>query len=83
MPQIDDVTVATMEIVGPESGRDMLGKVWRLFLGQAPDAVFTLDPLCAGGDPAAVAKQPLATVHLPVYRARTLCLKVRGYRARG
>jgi HPt (histidine-containing phosphotransfer) domain-containing protein len=35
----------------------VLGKVWRLFLGQAPDAVFKLETLCAGGDPVAVAKQ--------------------------
>ena len=69
MPQIDDVTVATMEIVGPESGRDMLGKVWRFFLGQAPDAVFTLDPLCAGGDPAALAKQQ---AHL----RQSICLSI-------
>ena len=34
-----------MEAVGARSGRDVVGKVWKLFLGQAPDAVFKLETL--------------------------------------
>ncbi len=56
-PLIDSEAVATMEAVGARSGRDVVGKVWKLFLGQAPDAVFKLETLAAGSDPGAVAKQ--------------------------
>jgi signal transduction histidine kinase/CheY-like chemotaxis protein/HPt (histidine-containing phosphotransfer) domain-containing protein len=56
-PLIDDGAVATMEGVGARSGRDVVGKVWKLFLGQAPDAVFKLETLATGSDPAALAKQ--------------------------
>lgn len=57
IPLIDGEAVATMEAVGARSGRDVVGKVWKLFLGQAPDAVFKLETLAQGGDPGAVAKQ--------------------------
>ena len=57
IPLIDDEAVATMEAVGARSGRDVVGKVWKLFLGQAPDAVFKLETLGAGSDPGAIAKQ--------------------------
>lgn len=46
-----------MEAVGQRNGRDVVGKVWKLFLGQAPDAAFKLETLAQGGDPAAIAKQ--------------------------
>ncbi len=35
----------------------MVGKIWKLFLSQAPDALFKLQTLGAGADPAASAKQ--------------------------
>jgi len=54
---IDSEAVATMEAVGARSGRDVVAKVWKLFLSQAPDAVFKLETLAAGGDPGAVASQ--------------------------
>lgn len=56
-PLIDEEALATMEAVGARSGRDVVGKVWKLFLGQAPDAVFKLETLGAGSDPDAFAKQ--------------------------
>ncbi len=56
-PLIDTEAVATMEGVAARSGRDVLGKVWKLFLGQAPDAVFKLETLGAGSDPSALSKQ--------------------------
>jgi len=56
-PAIDADAVATMEAVGQRNGRDVVGKVWKLFLGQAPDAAFKLETLAQGGDPAAIAKQ--------------------------
>ena len=56
-PLINEEAVATMEAVGSRSGRDVLGKVWKLFLGQGPDAVFKLETLGAGSDPAALAQQ--------------------------
>jgi two-component system sensor histidine kinase BarA len=52
---IDEEAVETMRKVGARNGRDVVGKVWKLFLGQAPDAVFKLDMLAQGGDP-----QPLS-----------------------
>jgi len=54
---IDSEAVATMEAVGARSGRDVVAKVWKLFLSQAPDAVFKLETLAAGSDPGAVARQ--------------------------
>lgn len=56
-PLIDNEAVATMEAIGARSGRDVVGKVWKLFLSQTPDAVFKLETLAQGGDPGAVAKQ--------------------------
>ncbi|MFT3724332.1 MAG: ATP-binding protein [Hyphomonadaceae bacterium] len=56
-PLIDDEAVATMEAVGARSGRDVVAKVWKLFLGQAPDAVFKLETFANSGDAAALAKQ--------------------------
>jgi signal transduction histidine kinase/DNA-binding NarL/FixJ family response regulator/HPt (histidine-containing phosphotransfer) domain-containing protein len=57
LPMIDQDAVATMESVGQRNGRDVVGKVWKLFLGQAPDAAFKLETLAQGGIPAAIAKQ--------------------------
>jgi HPt (histidine-containing phosphotransfer) domain-containing protein len=54
---IDPDAVATMESVGQRNGRDVVGKVWKLFLSQAPDAAFKLETLAKGSDPAAIAKQ--------------------------
>lgn len=54
---IDEAALATMEGVGARSGRDVVSKVWRLYLGQAPDAVFKLETLAAGADSTVVAKQ--------------------------
>lgn len=56
-PMIDEEAVATMVAVGQRNGRDVVGKVWKLFLAQGPDAAFKLDMLAGGSDPAAVAKQ--------------------------
>lgn len=46
-----------MRKVGVRNGRDVVGKVWRLFLGQAPDAAFRLEVLSQGADPQAFAAQ--------------------------
>lgn len=54
---IDDEAVETMRKVGARNGRDVVGKVWRLFLGQAPDAVFKLEMLAQGSDPQAMSAQ--------------------------
>jgi HPt (histidine-containing phosphotransfer) domain-containing protein len=54
---IDDEAVKTMESVGARSGRDVVAKVWKLFLGQTPDALFKLENLAAAGDPSPVARQ--------------------------
>ncbi len=56
-PLIDEDAIATMEAVGARSGRDVVSKVWKLFLGQAPDAAFKLETLASSGDPAVIAKQ--------------------------
>ena len=56
-PLIDEEAVGTMEAVGARSGRDVVAKVWKLFVGQGPDAVFKLETLATGGDPGALAKQ--------------------------
>jgi two-component system sensor histidine kinase BarA len=54
---IDEEAVETMRKVGARNGRDVVGKVWKLFLGQAPDAVFKLDMLAQGGDPLSLSAQ--------------------------
>jgi two-component system sensor histidine kinase BarA len=54
---IDEEAVETMRKVGARNGRDVVGKVWKLFLGQAPDAVFKLDMLAQGGDPLPLSAQ--------------------------
>lgn len=54
---IDEDAVATMLAVGARNGRDVLGKVWKLFLVQGPDAAFKLETLAQGTDSAAIAKQ--------------------------
>jgi CheY-like chemotaxis protein len=54
---IDENAVATMLAVGARNGRDVLGKVWKLFLVQGPDAAFKLETLAQGTDSAAIAKQ--------------------------
>lgn len=57
LPLIDEDAVATMEAVGARSGRDVVARVWKLFLGQAPDAAFKLETLAAASDPAQLARQ--------------------------
>jgi HPt (histidine-containing phosphotransfer) domain-containing protein len=55
---IDDDAVASMAAVGSRSGRDVVGKVWKLFLSQAPEALAKLETLLAGNaDPEALARQ--------------------------
>ena len=54
---IDEEAVETMRKVGARNGRDVLGKVWRLFLSQAPDAVFKLETLSQGAEAAALSAQ--------------------------
>ena len=54
---LDEVAIDTMRKVGARNGRDVVGKVWRLFLGQAPDAAFKLEMLSQGADPQAFASQ--------------------------
>jgi len=55
---IDEEALSAMEAVGARSGRDVVGKVWKLFLGQAPEALAKLESLVAqDADPAALAKQ--------------------------
>jgi signal transduction histidine kinase/HPt (histidine-containing phosphotransfer) domain-containing protein/ActR/RegA family two-component response regulator len=54
---LDEDAIETMRKVGARNGRDVVGKVWRLFLGQAPDAVFKLEVLSQGADPQAFAAQ--------------------------
>ena len=39
---LETEAVATMEAIMARSGRDVLGKVWRLFIGQAPQATARL-----------------------------------------
>ena len=56
-PLIDEEAIATMEAVGARSGRDVLAKVWKLFIGQGPDAAFKLETLATAGDPGSLAKQ--------------------------
>jgi two-component system sensor histidine kinase BarA len=56
-PMIDEDAVQTMLAVGQRNGRDVLGKVWKLFLVQGPDAAFKLETLAQGTDSAAIAKQ--------------------------
>jgi HPt (histidine-containing phosphotransfer) domain-containing protein len=54
---IDDEAVAAMEAVSARSGRDVVGKVWKLFLGQAPDAVNRLEMLANHANLPDLAKQ--------------------------
>ncbi len=54
---LDEDAIDTMRKVGARNGRDVVGKVWKLFLGQAPDAAFKLEVLSQGGDPDALAAQ--------------------------
>ncbi len=56
-PLIDEHAIETMKAVGARSGRDVVGKVWKLFLSQAPDAAFKLETLATGSDPGMLAKQ--------------------------
>jgi len=46
-----------MEAVSARSGRDVLSKVWKLFLGQTPDAVAKLEALAGEANAAGAAKQ--------------------------
>jgi HPt (histidine-containing phosphotransfer) domain-containing protein len=46
-----------MEAVGRRSGRDVVAKVWKLFLAQAPDAVAKLETLASEANLGAAAKQ--------------------------
>jgi len=57
IPLIDEAAIETMAAVGRRNGRDVIAKVWKLFLAQGPDAAFKLDTLAEGSDPAAVSKQ--------------------------
>ena len=56
-PLIDDEAVAGMESVGARNGRDVLAKVWNLFLAQTPGAVAKLEQLAARQEFPALAKQ--------------------------
>ena len=56
-PFIDDEAVAGMESVGAHNGRDVVAKVWKLFLAQAPNAVARLEQLAAQKDLLALSKQ--------------------------
>ncbi|MBI1362172.1 MAG: response regulator [Alphaproteobacteria bacterium] len=42
---MNEEAIGTMEAIMSRSGRDVLGKVWKLFLGQAPHAVSTLQAI--------------------------------------
>jgi len=54
---LDEEAIDTMRKVSARNGRDVVGKVWRLFLGQAPDAAFKLEMLSQAADPQALAAQ--------------------------
>jgi two-component system, NarL family, sensor histidine kinase BarA len=54
---IDEEAVETMRKVGARNGRDVVGKVWKLFLGQAPDAAFRLEMLAQAADPLPLSAQ--------------------------
>ena len=54
---LDEDAIDTMRKVSARNGRDVVGKVWRLFLGQAPDAAFKLEMLSQAVDPQALAAQ--------------------------
>jgi signal transduction histidine kinase/DNA-binding response OmpR family regulator len=56
-PLIDDEAVAAMESVGARNGRDVVAKVWKLFLAQMPGAVAKLEQLAGQKDLPALAKQ--------------------------
>lgn len=77
---IDAETVATLAAEGARSGRDLLAKVWSLFLAKAPDAVFKLETLAAGSDPAAFEYQSRALKALALsagaLRLSALCERI-------
>jgi two-component system sensor histidine kinase BarA len=54
---INDEAVNAMEAVSARSGRDVLAKVWKLFLGQAPDAIAKLEALAGEANAAGAGKQ--------------------------
>ncbi len=54
---IDNDALATMEAVGARSGRDVVGKVWGLFLSQGPDAIDRLETLAQDRDMVGLARQ--------------------------
>jgi two-component system sensor histidine kinase BarA len=50
---LDAEAIATMDAIMARSGRDVLGKVWKLFIGQAPQAaarlvMMAVEPVDAG-----------------------------------
>jgi two-component system sensor histidine kinase BarA len=54
---LDEQAIETMRKVGARNGRDVVGKVWRLFLGQGPDAAFKLEVLSQAADAQAFGAQ--------------------------
>jgi signal transduction histidine kinase/CheY-like chemotaxis protein/HPt (histidine-containing phosphotransfer) domain-containing protein len=58
-PVFDEDAIATMDAVSQRSGRDLVAKVWKLFLSQAPLAVDRINALAAAQpvDNADLAKQ--------------------------
>ncbi len=54
---LDEKAIETMRKVGARNGRDVVGKVWRLFLGQGPDAAFKLEVLSQAADAQAFGAQ--------------------------
>ncbi len=56
-PLIDEEAIAGMEAIGARNGRDVVAKVWKLFLAQAPTAVARLEQLGAQNDLLGLAKQ--------------------------
>jgi two-component system, NarL family, sensor histidine kinase BarA len=54
---LDEEAIATMEAVSVRNGRDVVGKVWKLFLSQGPDGVTKLEQLAAVGDLPGLSKQ--------------------------
>ena len=54
---LDNEAIATMEAVSARNGRDVVGKVWKLFLSQGPEAVAKLEELALEGDTEGLGKQ--------------------------
>ncbi|HEV7691523.1 MAG TPA: ATP-binding protein [Hyphomonadaceae bacterium] len=54
---LDNEAIATMEAVSARNGRDVVGKVWKLFLSQGPEAVAKLEELALTGDTEGLARQ--------------------------